>query len=241
MTTVVMTVSQGQLQTRAELLATRVEAQIAGGEFQPGEMIGTLESLKQSSGFARSTVAEAIRLLSDRGVVDIRPGRGGGVYASSGDDPVVRLGRTLLTISGQPGAVADAMVIRNALEPVIIVDAARHRGDDDIRDLRAALRELADAITAGTGAFVKANWRLHLRIAEITPNVLAQTLYQGMLGFAADQALSAEHVTAESDRPWLELRYQVHHELIEAIVSGDTYRANQAAAAHQLHQDLNTR
>ena len=56
-----------QVKTRAELLATQLEARIANGEFGPGDMIGTMDELKQQSGYARSTVAEAIRLLTDRG------------------------------------------------------------------------------------------------------------------------------------------------------------------------------
>lgn len=231
-----MTLNQTHLQTRAGLLATQIEAQIANGEFGSGEMIGTLDALKRSSGYARSTVAEAIRLLSDRGVAEIRPGRGGGVYVANHDDPVVRIGRTLLTISGQPSAVSDAMAVRNTLEPLIVMDAARHRDEHDIRELRSALRDLADAIPDGTPAFIKANWKLHLRIAEITPNVLARTLYQGILGFADDQAASAEHVEPASDRPWLELRYEIHQELIESIVSGDTHRAYQAASSHRHSQ-----
>jgi GntR family transcriptional regulator, transcriptional repressor for pyruvate dehydrogenase complex len=228
--------NQLQVKTRAELLATQLEGQIASGELGPGQMIGTLDELKLRSGYARSTVAEAIRLLSDRGVAEVRPGRGGGVYVAAVGDPVVRIGRTLLTISGQPSAVADAIAVRKALEPLIVMDATRHRDEADIRELRSMLKELADAIPNGTARFLAVNWKLHLRISDITPNVFARTLYQGMLQYTNEQSSSAEHVEPADDRPWLEMRYQIHGELVEAIAGGDTHRANQAVSSHQHNQ-----
>jgi GntR family transcriptional regulator, transcriptional repressor for pyruvate dehydrogenase complex len=224
------------VKTRAELLATQLEGRIANGEFGPGDMIGTMDELKQQSGYARSTIAEAIRLLSDRGVAEVRPGRGGGVYVAADGDPVVRIGRTLLTISGQPSAVADAIAVRKALEPLIVMDATRHRNEVDIRELRSIMQELANAIPQGTAAFLALNWRLHLRISDISPNVFARHLYRGMLEYTDDHSSTAEHSEPSSDRPWLEMRYQIHRELVEAIASGDTLRAHQAVASHQHSQ-----
>ena len=69
--------------TRANVLASEIEQQILAREFKPGELIGTIDSLRERTGFARSTVAEAIRLLADRGLAEIRPGRGGGLFATA--------------------------------------------------------------------------------------------------------------------------------------------------------------
>jgi GntR family transcriptional regulator, transcriptional repressor for pyruvate dehydrogenase complex len=226
-------VNQMQVKTRAELLAGQVEDRITAEDLKAGDMIGTLDELKQQSGFARSTVAEAIRLLADRGVAEIRPGRGGGVYVAAGGAPVVRIGRTLLTISDHPAAVTDAIAVRNALEPLIVMDATRHRDEADIRELAVLLKQLAEAIPLGTAAFLKINWQLHLRIADITPNVFARDLYRGMVQYTNDHASSVEHSEPDNDRPWLEMRYQVHRELVDAVTSGDTHRANQAVSSHQ--------
>ena len=224
--------NQLQVKTRAELLAGQVEDRIAADNLKAGDMIGTLDELKQQSGYARSTVAEAIRLLADRGVAEIRPGRGGGVYVAA-EGAVVRIGRTLLTVSDHPAAVTDAIAVRNALEPLIVMDATRHRDDADIRELRLLLGQLAAAIPSGTAAFLEINWQLHLRIADITPNEFARNLYRGMVQYTYDRASSAEHAEPSNDRPWLEMRYEIHRELVDAVISGDTHRANQAVSSHQ--------
>ena len=225
--------NQLQVKTRAELLAGQVEDRIAADDLQAGDMIGTLDELKQKSGYARSTVAEAIRLLADRGVAEIRPGRRGGVYVAAEGAPVVRIGRTLLTISDHPAAVTDAIAVRNALEPLIVMDATRHRDEADIRELRLLLEQLADAIPLGTAAFLTINWQLHLRIADISPNTFARNLYQGMVQYTTDHASAVEHSEPSNDRPWLEMRYEIHRELVGAVISGDTHRANQAVSSHQ--------
>lgn len=226
-----------QAQTRAELLASRIEARILGDELAPGQLIGTIDELKRQSGYARSTVGEAIRLLTDRGVAEVRPGRGGGLYVTA-DGPVVRIGRTLLTVTGQPTSVADAIAVRDALEPLIDMDAARHRDERDISELRALLDELAGTASQGTGTFLAANWRLHARIAEITPNETARTIYLGVLRFVEKHSSAARHDQPTSDEAWLQLRHRVHRELVEAIATGDTYRTSQAVMSHHSAQQL---
>jgi GntR family transcriptional repressor for pyruvate dehydrogenase complex len=113
------------------------------------------------------------------------------------------------------------------------MDATRHRDEADIRELAVLLKQLAEAIPLGTAAFLKINWQLHLRIADITPNVFARDLYRGMVQYTNDHASSVEHSEPDNDRPWLEMRYQVHRELVDAVTSGDTHRANQAVSSHQ--------
>ena len=72
---------------------------------------------------ARGTVIEAVRLLQDRGVITVRPGPGGGLFVAE-PSSVVRLGRTLLTVEGDAAGVADAIAVREELEPLVTELAA---------------------------------------------------------------------------------------------------------------------
>ncbi|MEV7391540.1 MULTISPECIES: GntR family transcriptional regulator [unclassified Streptomyces] len=76
--------------TRADAPATGIEERIQAGRLTPGDLFGTMDSLRAESGFARSTVSEAVRPLSDRGILEVRPGRGGGLFVAA-SNPVVRL------------------------------------------------------------------------------------------------------------------------------------------------------
>ena len=153
--------------TRANVLAGEIEQQILDREFKPGELIGTIDSLRERSGFARSTVAEAIRLLADRGLAEIRPGRGGGLFATAAG-PVVKIRHTLLAVTDAPASVAEAVAVREALEVLIDTDAAANRTPADIADITRLLTRLKSAATKGTTRFLLANWDLHERIALIS-------------------------------------------------------------------------
>ncbi len=219
-------------QTRANVLASEIEHQILEREFKPGELIGTIDSLRERSGFARSTVAEAIRLLADRGLAEIRPGRGGGLFATAAG-PMVRIRHTLLAVTDAPGSVAEAVAVREALEVLIDVDAAQHRTTADITDIKRGLAKLTAAAAKGTTVFLLANWDLHERIALISPNQTASALYLSMTRFVREHAVAATHdESPESATEWLEIRVAAHTELVDAIVAGDVTRTKKAVDKH---------
>ena len=219
-------------QTRAQVLASEIEKQIVEREFEPGELIGTIDSLKIRSGFARSTVAEAVRLLTDRGLAEIRPGRGGGLFATA-STPVVRIRHTLLAVTDSPASVAEAVAVREALEVLIDVDAAEHRSGADIADIKKLLARLRAAAGKGRTAFLLANWDLHERIALVSPNQTASALYLSMTRFVREHAVAATHdEDPASAAAWLKLRLDTHEELVAAIVAGDVPRTKAAVDNH---------
>jgi len=218
--------------TRANVLASEIEQQILAREFKPGELIGTIDSLRARSGFARSTVAEAIRLLADRGLAEIRPGRGGGLFATAAG-PMVRIRHTLLTVTDAPASVAEAVAVREALEVLIDTDAAEHRTTTDVTDIKRLLARLTAAAAKGRTPFLLANWDLHERIAQISPNQTASALYLSMTRFVREHAVAA---TTDDDpaaaASWLRIRVEIHTELVDAIIEGDTKRVKRAVDKH---------
>lgn len=216
-------VGQGA-RTRAEQLAAALGERISG--LDPGEPVGTLESLRAETGLAYATVSEAVRLLRDRGVLEIRPGRGGGLFVAD-RGPVVRLRHTLLSVAEEPGTVADAIELRDHLEELIDVGAARHRTGDDVAELRALLGGLRDA--PDWAAFMRANWALHERIAAISPNAMARAVYTGTLGHLGAASSRFDDDAAAGYRAE---RYQVHADLVEAIAAGDEAAVRAVVARH---------
>ncbi|WP_344979573.1 FadR/GntR family transcriptional regulator [Streptosporangium fragile] len=217
--------------TRAEALAADIESMIADRGLGPGDLIGTMDEFRDRSGYGRATISEAARLLSDRGTVEIRPGRGGGLFVAD-PNPVVRLRHTLLTVREAPTTVADAIAVREALELLIATDAARHRTRQDITDLRRLLAALRRA-TTGTDRFMRANWALHERIAEITPNPLAKAVYLSMIRCVTELSEHADSDGESRAEDHLRLRFDLHVELVEAIIAGDVTRTAAAVERHR--------
>ena len=68
-----------------------LEKRITGGAFLPGEKLPTETELASELSVGRSTVREAVRFLQAVGYVEMRPGKGAFVSASS---PLLSSGKT---------------------------------------------------------------------------------------------------------------------------------------------------
>ena len=220
--------------SRAEEVVAYVEGSIEKRGLNPGDHIGTRQGLRDETGVARATVNEAIRLLQERRRIVVRPGPGGGLFVAP-EDPVVRLGQTLLTVLGEPRAVAGAIEVREQLEPLIVTHAAQHRTAKDGRELTAlitAMEKSLDDITR----FMSLNWNLHVRIAEISPNSVLRSTYIGLYEFINQAAVVKPQ---PRDAAYMEQRLKVHGEMVTAIIAGDVAAARRAAEAHR-HAGLGT-
>jgi GntR family transcriptional regulator, transcriptional repressor for pyruvate dehydrogenase complex len=214
--------------SRAEALARRLEAEILGASVRAGERLGTKDELKERFGVAVATVNEAIRLLQARGLVDVRPGPRGGVFARE-PSPFVRLGHQVLALKHEAVPAADCLQVRDALDPVVVADAVRHCSGADAAELRERLRRMRAARDDPT-AFQRANWDLHRRIAQISPNSILRNLYTSML-----DVVSGELATVIPDSDFalqVDELLELHEDLVDAITAGDERAAADAAARH---------
>lgn len=216
---------------RAQQLATEIEQSIVERKLASGDRIATMDELRKQTGYGRSTIGETARLLSERGTVEIRPGRGGGLFVAA-ISPVVRLRRTLLTVTQGQSSVSDAIAVREALEELIALDAARHRTPQDISELRS-LMEAMEAHGKDWATFMAANWSLHERIAAVTPNDLARGVYVGTIRCVAELPVHAGAEATDDAEEYLASRVAVHAQLVEAIVAGDLERTRVAVGAHR--------
>ncbi|MYM20647.1 FCD domain-containing protein [Brevibacterium sp. 5221] len=225
-TSEVQLTAQGRPQSRAEQLADAIRSAIGERGLGAGDFFGTLESIREQTGLARTTVGEAVKLLRDRGVLVVRPGRRGGLFVAR-TTPLVRLRHTLMDVDEDPSTIADAIELRESLEELIAVRAAAHRTDEDVRALRELLAHMEAAATWDD--FMHGNWELHRRIALICPNLMARTVYESTLGFlTGGRARQAGDVAAD----YWEARLDVHRRLVTAIATGDSGAVRAAVAAH---------
>src|SRR6266542_487617 len=203
--------------SRAEALARWLEAEILGGRVRPGDRLGTKDELKERFGVAVATVNEAIRLLQARGLVAREP------------SPFVRLGHQVLALKPGGAQAADCLQVRDALDPAVVADAVRHCSAADAAELRERLQRMRAARDDPT-AFQRANWDLHRRIAEISPNSILRNLYASML-----DVVSSELATVIPDADFgarTDELLSLHHELVDAITAGDQELAASAARRH---------
>ena len=109
--------------SRPEVTAEQLAAMAAAAE--PGHRLGAKGELRALYGGSVGTFNEALRIAQARGVVTVRRGPGGGLFASR-QSPMVRLGNSVLALDEDAATVAEAVRLRNALDPLLIEDALEH-------------------------------------------------------------------------------------------------------------------
>jgi DNA-binding FadR family transcriptional regulator len=216
--------------SRAEQAADHVAGIAASAP--PGTRLGTKEEVRVQCGVSVGTFNEALRLLQARQVVTVRPGPGGGLFVT-GRPATVRLGNSLLELDAGEAAVADAIRVRDALDPLLVEDALWHASPADLAVLRGCLEPMAAAVASGDpAAFTRANWQLHAQIAAISPSQLLRSLYSSLLEIIERHTLS---VLPAEDTPlpsYVEERYRLHADLVTALEHRDAAEARRLIAAH---------
>lgn len=218
---------QGRI-SRAETVARELERMIES-DFPEGSRVGTKEELRERFRVAVATMNEAIRLLEARGIVETRPGPGGGVFAG-GAATRLAFSNLVLAFSSGTAAYTESLELRDALEPVVCAHAAQHHRAADIRAMHRIVKGMSSPDPA---ACFQANWALHRRIAELCRNEPLRSIYLAVVSFLEASISHAEigafdHVGFQ----------RVHAELVDAIDSGDLKRVGRAVTRHRPTQEL---
>jgi DNA-binding MarR family transcriptional regulator len=143
----------------------------------------------------------------------------------------VAIGRSMLSLSTDAVSVADAIVVRDALEPLLVADAVRYATARDIGDLRQLVTAMARA-TDDPVRFLQADWQLHRRIAAITQNEVLAQVYTPLV---ATLEQNVEHIVPDKSLPaYVQQRLRLHADLVEAIAAADTDAAAELVRQHRL-------
>lgn len=205
-----------------ELLAERLVEHVARAGLQPGDRFPPERELAAQFGVSRTSVRQALVSLEVQGVVTVR--HGGGVFLATpaGRDP-------LRGLWDRQQRLSDIYAVREALEVKIAELAAVHRGDQDLRRMEQALRDMQDDIDAG-GIGAHADAAFHEAVTQAAHNPIMVDL----MAYVSAQIWESRIVSlSQVGRPPLSLRG--HREIAVAIIDG---KPDAAAAAMRAHIGL---
>ena len=135
---------------------------------------------------------------------------------------MVRLGNSMLSLSDDAASVGEAVRLRNALDPLLIEDAIEHASAHDVAALRAKLDQMkVAAAAADSTTFIRTNWNLHARLAEISPSAILRSLYLNLLEIINSHLLAVQPADEQTLPDYLESTYQLHVNLVDAIADHD--------------------
>lgn len=213
----------------ADTVVKAVESWIARDELPTRFRLGTKGELAARYEVAPATLGEALRVLRARGVIEVRPGPGGGVFVAE-QAPLFRLARQVLALRDNGATANDGLAVLDALDAVVIRDAATHRRPRDLRDLDRLGRQLTRA-WADPMAGPQANWQLHRRIAAISPNPIVRAFYENLVDYLGAE-LDDPAVAAAGFEPLSARRLRLHLDIIEAIRTGEARAVREVIRRH---------
>lgn len=199
-----------------------LEDQILKGKFNNGEILPSERDLAAEFGVGRASLREALRELKERGLIDIRPGRG--TFVARPDSTRAVSGIALwATRSGvTPADVLDARI---ALESKSAMGAAANPDHKAIALLEKILHELE--AEKNPSRLARLDVAFHLVIARLSGNPVYELLLTSLAPLTADLVASTSDKIAVISR-----RSKEHRKIANAIRDGNQEEAGKAMIEH---------
>jgi DNA-binding FadR family transcriptional regulator len=218
------------LQNAFEETVERLLAAIKLGVVGPGERFPAERELAALLGVSRITLREAIGDLRDAGYVESRRGRFGGTFVTYTPPAPSRVELQRIAVE-DADQINDALTFRMAVETGAAQILARRGGPaaaERAERVGEVLRaRLAAVNQAGPGDYRRMDTLFHLSLAELTGSSLlaaacadARVRLNDLLNAIPLLQRNIDHTAVQ------------HTAIVEAILDGDTRRAQRAVAEH---------
>jgi DNA-binding FadR family transcriptional regulator len=208
--------------------AQRLQKSLMDGRYEPGTSLPSIEELASSFGVSQPVVREALRILSEKGLVDVR--HGDGTYAREPQASDLAEAMSLVVhwrAKDRPGYLLAVMEFREIVESAASRLAAERCTPADLDAVTAAYEACATAARAGdTATAHEFDIKFHAAIAQASHNPLLALMFEVTSPLFKDVRL----VTAAMRKEYQ--RTRAHQRILEAILARNGEVAAEAGAEH---------
>lgn len=204
-------------------IVDQIQQQILSGELQPGDQIPAERDLADRFGVSRTAVREAIKSLTEKGLIEVFVGRGTFVTNLSPDRVVESI--TLL-LRNERDNVESLEEARQLLEVQSARLAAQRRSEEHIARLREISAEI-ETERSVSPRLVDRNTEFHVEVARATGNPVLVLMSQTIVAL-----LRGERLERDDFDDNLPAAFASHRAIVDAIAEGDADRAAQAMTDH---------
>jgi len=216
-----------------EQIVSQIEQRIEAGDLKVGDQLPSERELAEQFAVSRTAVREAVKALRQKGLLEIRPGRG--TFITNGTSDTVRNSLGMLMKIGITKGSGDLVEVREILEPEIAALAATRMTDEYISAMQEAVN-IMDTALDNVDVFVEADLDFHLALAEGTQNLIIPILMDSIIDLLREQRKRTGLTKGGLQRG------QVHHKkILDAVTRRDAQAARQAMQDHlkQVRKDSN--
>jgi GntR family transcriptional repressor for pyruvate dehydrogenase complex len=212
-------------------IVQQIEESIDKGELKEGDQLPAERELAQQFGVSRTAVREAVKTLSEKGLVEAYAGRG--TFITNGSTNSIRNTLDRMIRNGPLEGTAHLAEMREILEPEIAFLAAKRADQETISAMQESI-SVMDAARMDPEAFIEGDLDFHLALAEAAGNPLILSLIDSIVGLLREQRMRTYYTEGGPERG------QYHHKrILEAIEHRDPQGARDAMRAHlrQVRED----
>jgi GntR family transcriptional repressor for pyruvate dehydrogenase complex len=214
-----------------EQIVKQIEESVKEGKLKPGDQLPAERELALQFGVSRTAIREAVKTLSEKGLVEAYSGRG--TFITSGRPQAMSRSMDWLVKSSHSEDSTYLVEVREILEPEISAMAAIKIDEEHLTTMRETVAVM-DRSLRDPEAYIEADLDFHLSLAEAAANPIILSLLDSIVGALREQRLGIFNVGGGPERG------QIHHKrILGAIEHRDAAQAREAMHAHmrQIRED----
>jgi len=208
----------------------QIQEVIIEGKLKSGDHLPCERELKEQFNISRGTLRESLRILEQKGLIEIRTGMlGGAVVKEISSDQVGESLTLLIRYKKVPlGKLAE---FREGIDGIVASLATERVNAQDLEHLRKLLSQarthLEEGIS-GWNAFIQTDIQFHLALAKITGNLLfisvLKTIYENINTYYESYLPKNEEILQQNIKDL--------NDIVRAIEMRDPKKAGELAREH---------
>jgi len=213
-------------------VVAQIEEAILTGRIKTGQTLPSERELKGTFQISRGTLREALRVLEQKGLIEIRLGVAGGSVVRAVDAGQVSESLGLL-IRSQKVSLNHLAEFREGVEGNVAAQAAERRTASDLRKLSRLLETARRCVEGGPerrSDFLEIDKQIHMMLADITGNPINVSI----LTSVHDNIHRYYERFLSMDAKELRENYQDLDDIVRAIEQKDQESARRLAQDHVL-------
>lgn len=208
-----------------ELLAESIEGMIEAGDLKGGDRLPPERKLSESFNVSRNTVREAIRILSEKKLLESRIGSGTYVAESA---LAVLTSAMDEALEHKKNRLKDIFELRKILEPQIAALAAERIKPKTVSILSEIITKQENAFNSGQESRMF-DELFHQTLVEATGNNVLIHVYERLKGILNESRAGNLQSQERQERS-----LSIHKDILEAIAAGDSNLAARKMKQHML-------
>jgi DNA-binding FadR family transcriptional regulator len=209
---------QIQRKTLAQEVAERLIEGIINDQYPIGEKLPIEPELMKIYGVGRSSIREAIKILSIKGVLSVQQGVGTFVTSKNVQES--------LETKIDKAEIEEVYEVRSVLDSKIAARAAIHRSEEDLKTMKMYL-DLREKLAGENQALecYQADINFHISIAEACGNALLKEIYK----ITSKHILRSFESSHNNNTDSFKISQKIHTDLYQCIENKDPENAARIA------------